>query len=297
MRPGRTETGTADSGMMSNVAGAGHIIVVYSPQGGAGTTTVATNIASALMRQDTRVLLIDCDLQFGDVDAFLNLQAQSNISNLIKAVNDLDMEMIESVLVTHTSGLKVLIAPSHPEQAYDITGDAVHELVSILADSYDFVVIDTPTLFDDMTLKLFDLAEKIVLVCNPTIPAIRNTRKMLDIFDNLEQPAKLTDKVVFVLNRVVNEKDRGHGTVPSSSIENHLKLSVKGQIPLDERSVLTAVNQGVPLVAKLKSRSPGRELIALAEVIRESVESGGGLSADAKASDPRTKGGIRTFFG
>lgn len=298
MRPGsRTETVKVDGGHAPAVAGAGHIIVVYSPQGGAGTTTVATNVASALMRQDTRVLLIDCDLQFGDVDAFLNLQAQSNISNLVKSVNDLDAEMIESVLVTHTSGLKVLIAPTHPEQAYDITGDAVRELVSILADAYDFVVIDTPTLFDDMTLKLFDIAEKIVLVCNPTIPAIRNTRKMLDIFDNLEKPSKLTDKVVFVLNRVVNEKDRGHGTVPSSSIENHLKLTVNGQIPLDERSVLTAVNQGVPLVAKLKSRSPGKELVALAEFIRESVESSGGLSTDAKASDVRTKSGIRTLFG
>jgi pilus assembly protein CpaE len=205
--------------------------------------------------------------------------------------------MIDNVLVTHTSGLKVLIAPAHPEQAYDITGDAVRELVSLLASSYDFIVIDTPTLFDDMTLKLFDIAEKIVLVCNPTIPAIRNTRKMLDIFDNLEHPAKLTDKVVFVLNRVVNEKDRGHGTVPSSSIENHLKLSINSQIPLDERSVLTAVNQGVPLVAKLKSRSPGRELVALAEYIRETVEAGGGLSAEAKSSDVRTKSGIRTLFG
>jgi len=93
------------SGVSTPVTGAGHIIVVYSPQAGSGVTTLATNIASALMRQDTRVLLIDCNLQFGDVDAFLNLQAQSNIGDLTKAVNDMDQEMMDGVLVTHGSGL------------------------------------------------------------------------------------------------------------------------------------------------------------------------------------------------
>jgi pilus assembly protein CpaE len=145
-----------------------------------------------------------------------------------------------------------------------------------------------------MTLKLFDIAEKIVLVANPTIPSIRNARKMLDIFDNLEKPSGLSDKVLFVLNRVVNEKERGHGTVPTASIENHLKHKVVGAIPLDERSVLTSVNQGVPLVAKQKSRSPGKELVTLAEFIRQTVET---EEAPQPATDQRSKSGIRAIFG
>jgi pilus assembly protein CpaE len=277
--------------------GAGHIIVVYSPQGGAGTTTVATNIASALMRHDTRVLLVDCNLQFGDVDAFLNLQSQSNISDLTKAVNDIDQEIIDGVLVTHGSGLKVLVAPPHPELAYDIVSDDVKELITILARSYDFIVVDTGTQYDDMTLKLFEIAKKIVLVCNPTIPAIRNTRKMLDIFDNLQSPARLLDKVIFVLNRVFSEKDRIRGTIAPSSIENHLKLTVAASIPRDEGAVLYAVNQGVPLVAQLKSRSPGRELAELAETIRHAVEGMGSESEDDQAEGQRSKSGIRALFG
>lgn len=86
---------------LAPISGAGHIIVVYSPQAGAGVTTLATNIASALMRPDTRVLLVDCNLQFGDVDAFLNLQSTATIANLTKAVHDLDQEMIDNVLLTH----------------------------------------------------------------------------------------------------------------------------------------------------------------------------------------------------
>jgi len=264
--------------------GAGHIIVVYSPQGGVGTTTLATNLAAALMRADTRVLLVDCNLQFGDVDAFLNLQSQSNIANLTKMVTDVDQEMIDNVLVTHGSGLKVLMAPGHPEQAYDVDPEAVKDVVSLLAASYDFVIVDTSTQYDATTLKLFDLADRIVLVCIPTLPAIRNVRKMLDIFANLTDPAGLMEKVVFVLNQV--SSDKGRGTLPSASIEAHLKLPVAASIPLEERVVLTSVNQGVPLVSNrnLKTRSPGREIVELSELLRQVVEANTTVQA-AKLND------------
>lgn len=278
-------------------SGAGHVIAVYSPQAGAGVTTIATNVASALMRQDTRVLLVDCNLQFGDVDAFLNLQAQSNIGDLAKAVNDLDQEIIDSVLVTHGSGLKVLIAPSHPEHAYDIHPDDIKELVRLLAVSFDFVLIDMPTQYDDLTLKLFDVAERVLLIANPTIPSIRNTRKMLDIFDGMDSIPNLPEKILFVLNRVSNEKDRGHGTVPTASIENHLKREVIAAVPADDRAVLTAVNQGVPLVAKMKSRSPGRELAALAEYIRRDVGPRERSEAEVKTTEQRSISGLRALFG
>jgi pilus assembly protein CpaE len=285
----------ADFGLPT--VGAGHIIVVYSPQAGAGATTIATNIASALMRQDSRILLIDCNLQFGDVDAFLNLQATSNIADLTKAVNDIDHDMLENVLVTHGSGLKVLVAPSHPEQAYDIASEDVRELVLLLANSYDYVVVDTPTQYDDMTLKLFDIAERIILVATPTIPSVRNTRKIMDIFDGLREPAGLANKVMFVLNRVVNEKEKGRGTIPAASIENHLKRQIVCSIPLDERAVLTAVNQGVPLVAKQRSRSPGREMVELAEQIRQSVQASEDIRAQMDEAEQRSRGGRRAILG
>ncbi len=293
----RTVAMGTKKGELSPVTGAGHIVVVYSPQPGAGVTTLATNVASALMRQDTKVLLIDCNLQFGDVDAFLNLQAISSIADLAKSVGDIDQEMVDNVLVTHGSGLKVLVAPPHPEQAYDIGSEAVKDVVSLLARSYDFIVVDLPTQYDDMTLKLFEIAEKIVLVANPTIPSIRNIRKMLDIFDSLEEPEGLSEKVLFVLNRVIHEKERGRGVIPVASIENHLKRQIVAAIPLDDRSVLTAVNQGVPLVAKLKSRSPGKELVELAELIRRSVEQGDDVATKQPETEQRSKSGIRALFG
>ncbi len=281
------------------ITGAGHIIVIYSPQAGAGVTTLATNIASALMRQSTRVVLVDCNLQFGDVDAFLNVQSQSTIADLTKAVDDLDQDVIESVLVTHGSGLKVLIAPAHPEQAYDIRPSDVGELVRMLSAAYDFVIVDAPVQYDELTLRLFDVAERIVLVGNPTIPAVRNVRKMLDIFASLEEPPNILDKVLFVLNRVYGEKDqRNYGVVPTASIENHLKRQVVATIPADAKVVLTAINQGVPLVAKAKTRSPGKELIALAEFIRQDVESSDDDAAAQTVENAQQRAkGLRSLFG
>jgi len=291
------QPGAVPKPLQEQITGAGHVIVVYSPQGGAGVTTIATNLAAALMRPDTRVLLVDCDLQFGDVDAFLNLQSQSNISDLTKVVNDIDRELIENVLVTHGSGLRVLTAPSHPEQAYDITAEALQQVITAVTPLFDYVIVDTSVQYDDMTLKLFELAERVVLVAVPTIPSVRNTRKMLEIFDGLEKPAKLSDRVVFALNRTISEKERGRGTVPAESIAAHLKKDVAISIPLDERAVLTSVNQGVPLVAKQKTRSPGRELVELAEMLRKSIEADEQPPEAVEPQPQRSKSGLRALFG
>jgi len=170
----------------------------------------------------------------------------------------------------------------------------------MLAASYDFVVVDAPVQYDELTLRLFEVAERIVLVSNPTIPAVRNVRKMLDIFESLEDPANISEKVWFVLNRVYGEKEqRNYGIVPTASIENHLKHKVVATIPADPKAVLTAINQGVPLVAKNKTRSPGRELIALAEFIRQNIEYGaeGAPSPDADAAQQRSAKGLRSLFG
>jgi len=101
--------------------------------------------------------------------------------------------------------------------------------------------------------------------------------------------------IEFVLIRVVNEKEKNSGTVPAESIEKHLKHPIAGQIPLDERAVLASVNQGVPLDAKLKQRSPGRELMELAEHVRLKFE--GSDAADVSQAAQRSTSGIRALFG
>ena len=164
--------GKKDSGKHTDGQRSGHIVAVYSPQGGVGKTTIATNMAAAMMREDTRVLLVDCDLQFGDVEIFLYLQAKHTIINLAEAVDDLDPNLIENVLITHGSGLKVLLAPSRPEES-DILEpqllqpQVVRKVVSSLAAKFDYVILDMRSPFDALAIELFQIVDLIVMVASP----------------------------------------------------------------------------------------------------------------------------------
>lgn len=247
---------------------AGHIIVVYSPTGGVGKTTLATNLASGLMKKGIKVLLVDADTQFGDVGVFLKLQSQSTLYDLVKNVDDLDVEFFESVVATHESGLKVLLGPPRPEFAEEVEANplAVSKILDKVANSYDFVVVDTSSHLSDMALSLMDIASKIVLVSTPTLASIKNARFVLDLFDKLNYPQS---KTIFVLNRAEDERARNRLTIPTEIIEKHLKRSVEAKIPADERVVLNAVNRGVPVIIsqRERNRSPIREMVEFSDRI------------------------------
>jgi pilus assembly protein CpaE len=247
---------------------AGNIIVVYSPQGGAGCTTIATNVASALMREDVRVLLVDANLQFGDVGVFLNLQEQSTMSDLVETMSDLDIEFLEQVIVTHDSGLKVLLGPARPQLAEKIAAvpASLSTLLNTLRWSYDFIVVDTSLNLDEMLLSLMDMATRILLICNPTLPSMKNTRFVLDIFDKLDyQP----DKMVIVMNRVSEDLNIRKITIPVERMVSFLKHSIDVTIPSHEFLMLDAIRKGLPATASQRdqNKSPVKELIGLAEML------------------------------
>ena len=193
---------------------AGNIIVVYSPQGGVGCTTIATNLAAGLMRKGIKVLLIDADLQFGDVGVFLKLQSQSTLADLVHKIDDLDTDFFDSVVATHESGLKVLLGPQRPEFAEEVEGvpTAVARIIEKIASSYDFIVVDTGHRMDEQLLSLTDVATRVLLVVTPTLAAVKNTRFVIDLFDRLNYPP---DKAVLVLNRVEDERSRSRVTIPT----------------------------------------------------------------------------------
>src|SRR5690606_5110587 len=157
---------------------AGHVIVVYGPQGGVGTTTIATSLASGLMKEGVRVLLVDADLQFGDVPMFLNLQPQSTLMELLGSIEDLDTELFENIVMSHESGLKVLLGPPRPEQADELKAvpGFVSQILGKVASNYDFIIVDTASAFDETLLGLLDIAHKVMLVGTPTLTSVKNMR-------------------------------------------------------------------------------------------------------------------------
>lgn len=245
----------------------GHIIVVYSPQGGAGCTTLATNLASGLMKEGIRVLLVDSDLQFGDVGLYLNMQAQSTLVDLVGNVDDLDTELFDNIVITHDSGLKVLLGPSRPEYAEVVQSNptSVAQILEKISGNYDFIVVDTSHNLDETVLALMDVATKIILIATPTLAAAKNTRFVMELFDKLNYPA---DKSVLVMNRVPHDRNQKRFTISSEQIEKFLRRPVEIEIPLDDVTILSAVHKGVPVIAQRdRSKSPVKELVALADLM------------------------------
>ncbi|MGQ9888080.1 MAG: response regulator [Aggregatilineales bacterium] len=240
----------------------GHIVLVYSPQGGAGTTTIATSLASGLMKEGIRVLLVDADLQFGDIQAILNLPTKSTMVDLVEEVEDLDIDLFENTLLTHDSGLKVLLGPARPEFAEPILSrpQALAEILQKVSGNYDFIVVDTATTLDEVLLALMDVATKIILVGVPTLTCVKNIRFVLDLFDKLSYPP---DKAMLILNRVPEDRNLRRITIAPERIEQYLRRPIVARIPTDELFMLRAIQKAVPAVAleRDKSRSPIRELM------------------------------------
>jgi pilus assembly protein CpaE len=245
--------GSAGAGVSTGAGGTeAHVIAIYSPQGGSGKTTIATNVAAALMREGTKVLLVDCDLQFGDVGVFLNLQSQRNIVDLVRSVDDLDLDL----------------APGRPEDAEEVLPDKTAELIQKLRGVFDFIVVDMASKLDDLAVALFDVADRIVLVLNPTLPSVKSVRIILDLFGRLEYPE---GKAQIVINKVTQELERLKVSIPVAAIESNLKRKPLGVIPMDERKVLAAINRGVTVIAKDRALPPAKDLVALADALRASV--------------------------
>ena len=241
----------------------GRVITVYSPKGGSGCTTLATNLAISLHNEDTSVLLVDGNLQFGDVAVFLNEQGKFSVVDLAPRADELDPEVVDNVTIRHAqSGVKILAAPTKPEHADNVNGEQFSKMLKYLRSIYSYVIVDTASALHDITVSAIDTSDLVILVTTQDIPAIKNTRLFLDVADAFGIDRK---RVVFVMNKF----DKRIGITPEKVGEN-LKQEVVAVIPFEER-VIVSVNKGIPFLLVDKSRPLSRAILSLAEIIRARV--------------------------
>jgi len=242
----------------------GKIVTVYSPKGGTGCTTLAVNLALTLNNTDTRVALVDGNLQFGDVAVFINEQGKNTVIDLAPRAEELDPEIVEEVMVKHAaSGLHILAAPSRPEYAEKVTSAQFAKLLEYLSHLYAYVVVDTAPLLTDVTLATLDVSDLIVLVTTQDIPSIKNCRLFLDLLQTLGVGR---ERILFVMNRF----DKKINITPERVAEN-LKQEVALTIPLDDVTAIKAVNRGVPFALDNKSQPIARGVLSLAENVRARI--------------------------
>lgn len=239
----------------------GRIIMVYSPKGGTGTTTIAVNLAVTLNNDETQVALVDGNLQFGDVAIFLNEHGKNTIVDLAARSEELDPEIVETVMIKHAgSGLRVLAAPARPEHAENVHSDQFTKVLKYLRQIYSYVVVDATHNLDDITLAALDVCDVLVLVVTQDIPAVKNVRLFLDLMKTIGMSR---EKLVFVMNKY----DKRISITPER-IGDNLKQPIVGVIPLDEKIVIPAVNRGVPFMVDNKAQPIARTIFSLAETVR-----------------------------
>lgn len=242
----------------------GKIVTIFSPKGGTGSTTIATNLAISLHNDETRAVLVDGNLQFGDVAVFFNEQERNHIADLAPRAEELDPEIVDDVLITHAdSGIKILAAPPRPELAESVSGDQFATILQFLRTMFPYVVVDSPSILNEIALSALDVSDLILVLTNQEIPAIRNARMFLDLVGVLEIDRQ---RVQFIMNQY----DRRIGITPEKVGES-FKQEIAAVIPYERGTVVSAVNRGMPfmLVSKNKSLPVARAMFNLAEVVRQ----------------------------
>jgi pilus assembly protein CpaE len=255
--PGRGVNGV--TGLPSFVQG--KIITVYSPKGGTGCTTLAVNMAIALHNEETRVVLVDANLQYGDVAMFFNEQGKNTILDIAPRVDELDPDVVEEIMIKHEpSGIHILAAPQRPELAEKVSAEQFSKVLTYLRQLYAYIVIDTSSILTEIVLSAIDISDAIILITTQDIPAIKNARLFLDLLQTMGVDR---EHIVFIMNKF----DRRIGITPERISEN-LKQKVSAVIPLDERIVIPAVNRGVPFMLDNKAQPVAKGVFALAEAVR-----------------------------
>lgn len=243
----------------------GKLITVYSAKGGVGCTVLATNLAIGLHTEETPVVLIDASLQFGDVSVSMNLQVKNSIVELAARADELDEDYVGDVLMSYENGLKVLAAPPRPELADEVRADQVRKVLQFLKHHFAYVVVDTSSNMDDVTLAVLDATELLVSVATPDIPSIKDTRLLFDLLSVLEFAR---DQVFFVLNKT----DRKTG-ISAKAVSENLKRPVEAEIPSDEQTVSASINRGVPLMMGDKGKEPAKSMLDMLGKLKERLVS------------------------
>jgi len=233
----------------------GRRAAIFSAKGGQGKTMIAVNLALTLRTMtEKRVTLVDADLRFGDANVLLDMPFGHSVVDLLPHIDQLDSNLLEQVLVKHSSGLEVLMRPERPELAETITAHHIEQLLTVMPRLFDYVVVDCELSYDEKLLAVLDRADYILLVLTPDLGVVRNTKHFLQLAETLGYPRR---KIDFIINRANSNVGLSPADVERVLGQGHyFRLDSYG------RQLTTSLNLGQP-VALANPRSD------FARVIRE----------------------------
>jgi pilus assembly protein CpaE len=270
------------SGETMTVGRARRTAAVYSPKGGVGTTTIATNVAvAAAARRPDRVILLDLDLQFGGVATHLNLRPRQTIADLVRDDSAMrEPELLRGYTTRHDSGLHVLAAPAAPEAAETVTPTHVGRILATALDGYDRVVVDAGSVLDERALTILEGADTVILPVYAEIAALKAMHALLDY---LTETGSIGLKSMFVLNNPFARE-----ILKLRDVESALGNKVAFELPYDPFVYLKAVNEGIPLVVGAARSAPAERLARLSA----SAFGDDGVASSTASAQPKKSGGL-----
>ena len=239
----------------------GRVVAVFGPKGGVGRTTLAVNLAVAAATElGQKTCLVDASFQFGDVGVLLNLNPKNkSIADLIGELEQGEPESMDTFVINHSAGIKVLLAPPSPEMAELITPLGAKRMIEALRKTNDLVVVDCMSSFNDTTLAILDLADTVLTMLSLEITSIKNIRLFLEVAEQLGYDS---DKVRLVLNRA----DSSLG-IRVADVEHSIGRRVDHTIVSDGRSVVYALNRGVPFFLSNREAQVSQDVLRLAQAV------------------------------
>jgi pilus assembly protein CpaE len=235
----------------------GRLICVLGLKGGSGKTLTSANLAASLASEGNTAVIVDLDLQFGDVGLALGLSPDKTLYDLARSGGSLDAEKLEDFLVDHPSGARALLAPVRPDQAGAVTVDVLRDIYPLLREMHDFVVIDTPPSFTPEVIGAVDSSTDVCIVAMLDSLSLKNTKVGLETLARMEYD---TSQIKLVLNRADTKVGIDAADVVSI-VGRHPDVLVPS-----DRLVTRSVNAGEPISIKYRRSEAGRAFHALAEL-------------------------------
>ncbi len=257
------------------------LIAILGPKGGTGKTLVATNLAVALAQRDANVVLVDLDLQFGDIGLAMGLSPERTMYDLMKAGPPFDHEKLDRHLIVHSSGVKVLIAPTRPDQASAVSIDFLRDIYASLRTMCDAVIVDTPPGFTPEVIATIDVSSEICMVGMLDSLSLKNTKLGVETLDLMGYDQ---ERVSLVLNRA----DSRVGITPED-VSTIVGRNPDVFVPSD-REIPRSINEGTPIVAARQTSGAAKAFRALADRYAKTP-------AQAPAPLPASNSGVRSLIG
>ena len=273
----------ADALPHAGTEGLGKLFSIFSPKGGVGKSVITANLAVEVRRKThRRVLIVDLDLQFGDISLLLNVAPKSTIAHIAElAPNPMDAEFVEAHISDSASGVRVLAAPLKPEYAEVVTPQIVKQVLEVVKRQYDYIFVDTIPSFAGEVLEALDLSDGIFMIVAPDFLALKNVTLGLAVMDTLNYPH---DRIHLILNRAASLS-----SIRLKDVERGLQRKILVEIPSDGEVVVGSVNRGQPLVLSHPSSPVAKAIAELATLVTEDDD---GSDEKGDHSGKKRRGGL-----